>query len=216
VENLTLLSLFLMGLSYGSSACLFSCMPFLSPILINRSENIKASMEVMIHFSLGRLFSYSIIAIIASYSSILIKELISDRVFINMILGFVTILVGVLIIKGSMSEKKSCCSTSSHQPTNRASYFMMGSMISFNLCMPVLSLITASAYASNIWSAWGMGLSFGIGAVLASFLVFGVILSMIAKEIVVEFSKYRTKIEISAGVILMVVGVATILGWVKV
>jgi len=172
-------------------------------------------MGVMIPFSLGRLFSYSLIAIIASYSSILIKSFISDRVMIDTILGFVTIIVGALIIKGSMEAKKSCCSTTSHQPANKASYFMMGSMISFNLCMPVISLITASAYASNILSAWGMGLSFGVGAVLASFLLFGVILSMVAKGVVEEFAKYRSKIEISAGAILIVVGILTLLGWVK-
>lgn len=215
MENLTLLSLFLMGLSYGSSACLFSCMPFLSPILLNRSQSIKASMEVMIPFSLGRLFSYSIIAIVASYSAIFIKELIGERMVINALLGTVTILVGVMIIKGSMGIKKSCCTTSPHTNANKTSYFLMGSMISFNLCMPVISLITASAYATNIWSAWGMGLSFGVGAVLASFLLFGVILSLVAKGVIEEFAKYKSKIEVSAGAILIVVGVATILGWVK-
>ena len=217
MESLTFVSLFLMGLSYGSSACLFSCMPFLSPILLKHSGSIKASMGVMLPFSLGRIFSYSIIAIVASYSAIFIKELINDRMLVNIILGLVTITVGALIIKNSFSPSQSgCCTVAGSGKQEKLSYFMMGSMISFNLCMPVISLITASAYATSLWSAWGLGISFGLGAVLASFLLFGVILSIVAKEVVTEFAKYKSKIEISAGGILIIVGIFTLLGWVKV
>ena len=35
----TLLTLFLVGLGYGSTACMFTCMPFLSPILLTNSNN---------------------------------------------------------------------------------------------------------------------------------------------------------------------------------
>jgi len=214
VETLPVLSLFLIGLSYGSSACLFSCMPFLSPIIFGRSESIRASMGVLVPFSLGRIFSYSLIAMVSAYSSHLIKAFLDDTRMVEMVLGSFTILIALYIIRGQ-GEKKSCCTASGYDAKETLSYFMMGSMISFNLCMPVVTLITASAYASSPASALLYGLSFGTGAVAASFLLFGVVVSMIAKGVLGEFARHKRAIEIAAGVLLLIVGVFTLLGWVK-
>jgi len=215
VENITFFSIFLIGLSYGSTACMFTCMPFVSPLLLTNSKDLKSSMRVMIPFSLGRVFSYTTIAIIASYSAIFIKELIGNQELSSMILGTITILVALFIIKSSFTKSSSCCSSNSSSPTTILSYFIMGSIISFNLCLPVVTLITVSAYAPNIYDAILFGLFFGVGAVFASFIIFGFLVSLIAREFVMEFTKYKHIIERVAGGLLLIVGVFTFLGLVR-
>jgi len=215
VSEITLFSLFLVGLSYGATACMFTCMPFLSPLLLTNSSNIKQSFGVMIPFSLGRIFTYSFLAIIASTSSILVKELINNPKISQTILGAATILVALLILKNSLQNHKSCCTTSSKKPKTKLGYFIMGAGISFNPCVPVMTLLTASAYATNIFQALSYGVSFGMGAVLASLLVFGVIFSQMTKGFVQEFPKYKKSIEILASILLLSVGIATLNGYLR-
>ncbi|MFK5977218.1 MAG: sulfite exporter TauE/SafE family protein [Sulfurovum sp.] len=215
MENITIFSLFLIGLSYGSTACMFTCMPFLSPLLLTNSNTLKESMSVMIPFSLGRVFSYITIAIIASYSSIFVKDLINDQELSQIILGTITIGVALFIIRQSFTQTKGCCSTSNSKASTTLSYFIMGSAISFNLCLPVVTLITASAYSNTIFEALLFGLFFGVGAVFASFIIFGFIVSLIAREFVMEFTKYKHIIERVAGGLLLVVGIFTFFGWIR-
>ena len=78
MEGVAFLSLFLLGLSYGATACMFTCMPLLSPILLANSHSLKHAMGVVLPFSLGRVFSYILIAIFASLSVAQIRSFIDD------------------------------------------------------------------------------------------------------------------------------------------
>lgn len=212
MQEVTLFSLFLIGLSFGSTACMFSCIPFLSPLLISNSKDYKQTFELLVPFSLGRVFTYITIALIASTSAIWIKEIINNPTISQTILGVATIVVALLIFKNSFSKKSSCCSTSTNTPKNKIGYFFMGAGISINPCVPVLTLVTASTHTTSFIEAFGFGLVFGFGAIIASFLVFGLILSKVAKEIMVEFNNYKTAIERFAAFLLFLVGTFTLNG----
>jgi cytochrome c biogenesis protein CcdA len=215
VSEVTLLSLFLVGLSYGATACMFTCMPFLSPLLLTNSSNIKQSFGVMVPFSMGRVFTYTFLALISSMSAMMIKDLINNPTISQTILGVATILVALLILKNSLQNNKSCCTTPQKTPKTKIGYFFMGAGISLNPCVPVMTLLTASAYATSSFQAISYGFIFGLGAVAASFLVFGVIFSQMAKGIVSEFSKYKKHIEITAAILLIIVGIATLSGYMQ-
>ena len=216
MEQITLLSLFLIGLSYGSTACMFTCMPFLSPLLLTNSKNYKQTFSVLIPFSIGRVFTYSALALIASASAVLVKDIINNPAISQTLLGSVTIVVALFILKNSLTNSSSCCSkTTNANPSTKTGYFLMGAGISLNPCVPVMTLITASAYASNSFEAISFGFIFGLGAIAASFLVFGVLFSQMAKGIVMEFSKYKKHIEITASLLLLLVGIATLNGYLQ-
>ena len=213
MEAVTLTSLFLLGLSYGSTACMFTCMPFLSPLMITNSSSISSSMGVLIPFSLGRIFSYTSIAIASFYSSIWIKSIINNETISQMILGSTTIIIALFILFNS--SKGSCCSSNTKNVSNKLGYFVLGFGISLNPCIPVMSLISVSINAGELYQSILFGLIFGIGAVSASFLIFGIIISKMAKGIVEEFSKYKNFIEKLAGIMLLIVGISTLNGWLK-
>jgi sulfite exporter TauE/SafE len=215
VSEVTLLSLFLVGLSYGATACMFTCMPFLSPLLLTNSSNIKQSFGVMIPFSLGRVFTYTALALFSSMSAIMIKDLINNPAISQTILGSATILVALFILKNSLQNNKSCCTPAQKTPKTKIGYFFMGAGISLNPCVPVMTLLTASAYATSSFQAISYGFIFGLGAIAASFLVFGVIFSQMAKGIIAEFAQYKKYIEITASILLLCVGLATLGGYIQ-
>ncbi|MEA3290444.1 MAG: sulfite exporter TauE/SafE family protein [Campylobacterota bacterium] len=206
-----------MGLTFGATACMLSCMPFLSPILVNKSNSVKESMGVMISFSLGRIFTYVIIAVIASSSSVLVKNLIDDNFIYTYILGTSTVLLGVYMIYNSIKGKKAC---GIHKPHNnkqkkdisKLGYFSLGATISINLCAPILTLISLSGNTTTIFSAIGLGLSFGIGAVMFTLFFYGFFLSTLIRGILEQFTNYKKAVEISASLLLISVGVLIISG----
>jgi cytochrome c biogenesis protein CcdA len=78
-----------------------------------------------------------------------------------------------------------------------------------------MSLISVSINAGALYQSILFGVVFGIGAVSASFLIFGIIISKMAKGLVEEFSKYKKFIEKLAGILLLIVGISTLNGWLK-
>lgn len=211
MEAVTLGSLFLLGLSYGSTACMFTCMPFLSPLMITNSSSLKSSFGVLIPFSFGRVVSYTSIAIVSFYSAIWIKSIINNEAVSQTILGSTTIIIAIFILFNS--SRSSCCTSTTKNVSNKIGYFVLGFGISLNPCIPVMSLISVSINANELYQALLFGVVFGIGAVSASFLVFGIIISKMAKGVVEEFSKYKNIIEKTAGVLLLIVGISAFNGW---
>ncbi|NOQ32126.1 MAG: hypothetical protein GQ570_13500 [Helicobacteraceae bacterium] len=214
MEFASVVSLFLLGLSYGSTACMFTCMPFLSPLILTNSNTIAQSMRVLIPFSVGRVVAYTSIAIASFYSAVWIKSIINNEQISQTLLGTVTIAIGSYIIFKSY-RSSSCSSVNTQNSSSVVGYFLIGFAISLNPCVPVMTLVSLSLNATSVFNSATFGLTFGLGAVSASFLIFGVILSKMAKGVAEEFSKYKTVIEKLAGAMLIVVGISTLNGWIS-
>ncbi|QSZ42743.1 hypothetical protein GJV85_11670 [Sulfurimonas aquatica] len=215
MEFATFTSLFLLGLSYGSTACMFTCMPFLSPLMLTNSSSIRSSFAVLTPFSIGRIVSYTFIATAAFYSAIWIKGIINNETISQTILGSTTIIIASIILFNAFKGTSACCSTTSKNASSKIGYFMLGFGISLNPCIPVMSLVSVSINASSLYQSMAFGIVFGIGAVSASFLIFGIILSKMAKGVVEEFSRYKNIIEKTAGLLLLIVGISTLNGWLQ-
>lgn len=219
METISFFSLFIIGISYGSTACMFSCMPFLTPLLVSNSKSIKQSVSIIMPFSMGRIFSYTMIALLAFSGASFIKSVLNDNTLFQIILGFFTLLMGfVMVYRIFQNNKKSC---SSNTPTQHSStrskfgLFGIGALVSINPCAPVLTLITLSANSSSFAHAVGMGISFGLGAVLVPFLFYAFFLSTLIRGLLIEFKAYTKIIEIIASLLLIVVGVLILNGQIK-
>jgi thiol:disulfide interchange protein DsbD len=181
--------------------------------MLTNSSSLKASFGVLIPFSFGRVVSYTSIAVVSFYSAIWIKSIINNETISQSILGSTTIIIALFILFNSSNS--SCCSSSSKNVSNKIGYFILGFGISLNPCIPVMSLISVSINANELYQALLFGAVFGIGAISASFIVFGIIVSKMAKGVVEEFAKYKNIIEKTAGVLLLIVGISTLNGWLK-
>lgn len=211
MEIATLLSLFLIGLSYGSSACLLTCMPVLSPLLLGSAAQERSFVPVLLPFSLGRLGSYMAMAVAAFVSAAWLKTALQESNASQYILGSATVAMAVYIL--FFSAKKGCAASKMHHIGGSSGYFMMGAGLSLSACAPVMTLIGVSMHATSALYALLMGAAFGLGAVGAMLIVYGVLLTPIAKETVMRFRTHHKVIEKSAGMVLLLVGCAVLLGW---
>ncbi|MCD4758980.1 MAG: sulfite exporter TauE/SafE family protein [Arcobacteraceae bacterium] len=194
---------------------MFSCMPFLTPILIKSSNNIKQSLAVMIPFSLGRIFTYTMIAMLAFGSSLFIKELLKNNTLLSYILGTVTIILGITMLYNSYKNNKSCGIHKllvKEQSFSKLGFFTMGATISINLCTPVISLITISSSTTTIYSAIAFGIVFGVGAVLFTLLFYGFFFSTLIRGLLEQFTQYKKPVEVIASLFLILVGILIISG----
>ena len=216
MEGLAYTSLFLIGLSYGATACMLSCMPFLSPILLANSRSVSHAMAVVLPFSMGRVVSYMLMAMLASVSMMQVKSIINNPAISQVVLGSATMLIAVVMFYRTFDEKKSSgCSSNKagDSKTSIAGYFSMGLAISLNPCAPIMTLIAAAANSSSLSNAAFMGLSFGLGAIGATLLFYGFLISSVAREIVSQFGHHKKNIERLAAVLLAIVAVSVFNGW---
>lgn len=209
-------SIFLVGLSYGMTACMMSCMPFLTPLLVKNSGSMQESMSVMIPFSLGRIFTYTVIAVIATAGAGTVKMLLQDNQAVNYLLGLLTIVIGMYMLANTLWGKKKNCSF--HKPVEKNSkithlgFFSIGAFVSINLCVPVVTLVSLAANSTSYMHSVGLGLSFGLGAVLFSFLFYGFFMSHLIRGLLEQFKTYTKAVEITASLFLIMIGVFILSG----
>lgn len=218
MQTVSYFSLFIIGLSYGATACMLSCMPFLTPLLVSNSNTVKQSVGIILPFSLGRIFTYTIIAVLALSSATFLKALLNDNTKFQLILGIFTLFMGFTMVYRIFKNKKSCSTNPSMQNSSIQSKFGLfgiGALISINPCTPLLTLIALSANSTSFVHAVGMGISFGLGAVLVPFLFYGFFLSTVIRGLLIEFKSYAKIIEIMAAVLLIVVGVLILNGHIR-
>jgi thiol:disulfide interchange protein DsbD len=187
-------------------------MPFLSPLLLAHTGGRWGALQVVSVFSLGRVVSYSLMAVAASFAAMGVKSLLDDPALSQSLVGGSTVFVGALILYRSFRPQSCCGGAERGSGAGNLGYFAMGFAITLNPCAPVLSLVTLATGSVNAADALAMGLSFGIGAVSASWLLFGLFMSPVAKEAVTQLSRYKSAIERVAALLLIAVGIAAING----
>jgi len=208
-------SIFIIGLSYGATACMFSCMPFLSPLLISNSNSTKEALGIILPFSLGRIFSYTFLAAIAFLSSAWVKQILDDNTLFSVILGVSTISMGLYLLYKSYKPASSCSQSTpllKKPKLNKIGFFTIGATMSINPCAPILALLAVAVNSSTLFHAMGVGIFFGLGAVIFSIIFYGFIVSKVIRGLISEFSSYKLWIERVAALLLMVVGVLVLNG----
>jgi cytochrome c biogenesis protein CcdA len=213
MEIITLFSLFILGISYGSTACMFSCMPFLTPLLVTNSGSIASANKVVIPFSLGRVTSYIFISMFASYSAIFTKTIIKDTQTFQILLGLFTISMSLYLFY-KIFNKNSSCGSSNVKVKTKGSFaiFIMGLLISLNPCVPVLTLISFSTNTTTLSEGFLYGLFFGFGAVITPYVFYTLLVSNIVSGLIEAFKKYSKIIELSSIAFLFLVGCLILLG----
>lgn len=216
MEMVPLLSLFIVALSYGATACMLSCMPLLSPILLANSATRQKSLNILLPVTAGRISGYTLLSAVAFIGSSLVQSLIQDKILMGYLLGALTLILAFRLWM-SVRSSASCCTTSS-QPKSQGkiTLFATGVLLSMSLCAPVVTMMTLSAATSSLGLALLYGLVFGLGATLLWFFFFSVVMTSILKESLVHLHRYRRTLEHLAPAVLAGVGIALFNGWIHV
>ncbi|MFT7004149.1 MAG: sulfite exporter TauE/SafE [Sulfurimonas sp.] len=215
MEYSAFFSIFIIGLAYGTTACMFSCMPFLSPLLVSNSNTTKQALGIILPFSLGRIFSYTLMAVIAYLSSAWVKQMLNNNQIFNIILGLSTISMGIYLFYKSFKSTTSCGHTIpliKSSKLNKFGFFTIGASMSINPCAPIMTLLAVAVNSNSIYNSIGLGLFFGVGVVMFSIIFYGFILSKVIKGILAQFSSYKLSVERMAALLLVIVGILVLNG----
>jgi len=212
VEPLSLVSLFLIALSYGATACMLSCMPIVSPILLANGATRSQSLRALLPLMVGRISGYVTLAMAAYAGSVFIKSLLRDTVLMGYLLGSVTMVLAFRLWMDARRAQR-CCNAPSAPSDNVFSLFLSGALLSMSICAPVVTMMTLSAAATTWYAALAYGLAFAFGATVLWFLFFSFVLTKILRESLAHLGTYRRLLHHAAPVLLAAVGIAIFNGW---
>ncbi len=212
----------LMGLLFGAGPCNVSCLPYLGPVFMS-GEGAARGWRTVLPFSLGRLSSYSLAGAVAGgLGHVATRWLQAGPAAI--LLGGATVLVGVLMWR--RAGRKGCAVQSpAEQPVRlhrrrrpwamSLGLFAMGSAMALNPCLPLGTvLLAAAASASAVSGAW-LGLGFGLGAVVVPTVVFAFVVAHFGRQLRTHLAQWQRGLVRGSGVLLMVLGTVTAMGWVQ-
>ncbi|WP_187648105.1 urease accessory protein UreH domain-containing protein [Nitrosophilus labii] len=208
------ITIFITGLSYGLSLCFLSCAPLLTPILVINSSTITTSLKIVTFFSLGRVLTYVTISFLAFFFSQSLKNLLNSNQIWQILTGLTVVFLSFKIFYDILFSRN-CASSCKVRTVKNSNYFLLGFLFSFNLCAPNLALIAFSANSSSPILALIYGLLFGIGAVLFTLLFYGLFLSPIIKELLLQFARYKKSIQIASALLLFTTGLFILTGNIK-
>ena len=227
--SLTLPAALLTGLAFGAGPCNVTCLPYLGPVFL-QGQGVKHSWRVLLPFTLGRLSGYTLLGLIAGTAGQAITELLQSSIA-GWILGTAAILVGLKLLRHSSTT--SCSSHEVKQPTHSTvqfvntetnhghhtsmpgSLFVMGAGMALNPCLPLTAILTAAAASGSMLTGISLGLAFGMGAVLIPTFVFGLLIAHFGTELKQHLGNWSSHITKSGASLLIILGIATILGWVQ-
>ncbi|EQB40028.1 hypothetical protein M947_03115 [Sulfurimonas hongkongensis] len=199
------ISIFFMGLQLGATACAISCMPVMSPILLANGEDRSRTMKILVQFFGAKVVAYTLIAVLAFFGAGLVKSMIENS-FFSQILGAFIILLGSWLFFTALRAKKSCIKGCTNSKISTLGYLGIGFFSSFSFCAPLMSLVLLSSITTNFNTSLLYGISFGLGVVLIPFLFFYLFIFKISSSIAVQLAKYKKHIEIFASLLLIIIG----------
>lgn len=169
-----MISLFLLGLSFGSGPCLASCGPLLLTYIIGTKKNTPEGLVSYFIFSIARILAYFIFGVMIFYlGSFLTRRLLEDSARYIYILGGVFIIgVGTLMVLGKRMETGFCRFLEKNiLEKDKKSIFAFGFIIGLLPCAPLLALFSYLGLISKSWiDAVIYLLFFGAGTLISPLL----------------------------------------------
>ena len=227
VEMITIPAALIMGLSFGAGPCNITCLPYLGPVFL--ADNPKRWRMVAL-FSSGRLTGYALLGLLAGALGSALEAFLQSA-WVGVLLGTATILVGLHLLRRggkavcqtagqdkSRTQVVSFAETTSGPRTSAADMkgglFFMGMGMAFNPCAPLGAILLAASATASAVSGLGLGLGFGVGAVLIPALIFGGLVAHFGQQIREHLGHWQGRLNGITGVMLMLLGGMTAVGWV--
>jgi cytochrome c biogenesis protein CcdA len=213
----------LMGLAFGAGPCNVTCLPYLGPVLLRHDGDRRAWRSVL-PFSLGRLTGYAGLGLAAGLAGRGLSQWLQSSLA-AWLLGGATLLVGLSLWRRGSRCRRPCANPTgtggeiSVAPPGpapaRGGLFAMGAGMALNPCLPLTTVLAAAAVSGNAAAGVGLGLAFGAGAVVVPTLVFGLAVAHLGSQLRQHLDHWRPHLERGAASLLMLLGFATLLGWVR-
>jgi len=204
---------FVIGLSFGASACMFACVPTLGVALLGGGDGGLSTQKMAVRFNGGRLFGYSLLGLVSGSLGATVTQLVADE-HASLLFGALLLFAGVMLWR--RGSARSC---SSHNKRNdalfRGSMFGMGLGMSLTPCVPLAGVCAAAAATGSPWLGWLLGLAFGLGAIIPAQLFLGYGLGAAGQQLRAQLTNHAARLSRIASGVLLLVGAGVMGGLLK-
>lgn len=206
----SMLATFIIGLSFGAGACMFTCIPTLGVMLLSQDIDAREVSRQTWRFNAGRMSAYSLLTAVSGLLGASLVGLLNvnhaNWIFAAMLL----VSAVVLWRKGRVAG----CSGGARKEV-RAGLFGMGFAMGLRPCVPLAGVMAAAAVTGSVSSGFLLGLSFGAGAIVVPQIVFGVGMGMAGGELRSQFVGRQQQLARVGSSVLALVGIGVGMGWVS-
>ena len=215
----------LAGFLFGAGPCNITCLPYLGPVFLAQDGGWRHSLGTVVPFSLGRLSGYALLGGVAGYAGFAATQWLEQGPA-SWILGGAAVVLGLTLIRRA-GRGTACQSTNKPseqvvslerkpaRATMPLGLFGMGMGMAFNPCVPLGSVLAVAAATASPLKGLELGLAFGLGAVAIPALLFTVVVAHFGSQVRSQLQRWRRALERTAGGMLVMMGMMTVVGWVQ-
>lgn len=175
--QVTLGTVWLLGVSMGLTACTVTCLPFMGTWALGRAGG---QAEAFLHtgvFLAGRVMTYTVLAALAGAVGLGLARALGGP-WGNGVIGAASVAAGLWLLRPKVSR---CSTATMPLATTQPIHFkrkadslpplFMGAALSLTPCTPLASLLALAAHAGSAPAGATYGLAFGLGAAMTPILV---------------------------------------------
>lgn len=196
--NKTIITLFLLGLSFGYGPCIASCGPILITYLAGTKKNIRKSIIGYLLFSLSRICAYLVLGLLVfSVGRLASQQLLGNfSKYIFIVGGGFIIAIGVLMMLGKRIESRAWHNLP-----------LLGLIIGLAPCAPLLAIFSYFALVSRTWwQSLFYSLSFGLGTFLSPLIFLAGLTGLIPRFLQGKKELYDKIFSFISGLIIVFLG----------
>jgi len=215
--QVTLATVWLLGVSMGLTACTVTCLPFMGTWALGRASGQR---EAFVHtgvFLAGRVATYTLLAALAGAAGLGLAQALGSA-WGNAAIGAASILAGLWLLAKPQGH---ACGAASPAPSFQPVRFrrkadslpplFLGAALSLTPCTPLASLLALAANTGGIGAGATYGLAFGLGAAMTPILVLVPLAGRLGRELRAGRAWLSRWLLWSAAAVLILLGIRRLL-----
>ncbi|MBU1236569.1 MAG: sulfite exporter TauE/SafE family protein [Gammaproteobacteria bacterium] len=189
--QVTLATVWLLGVSMGMTACTVTCLPFMGTWALGRASG---RVEAFLHtgvFLAGRVLSYTLLAALAGAVGVGLAKALGGNLG-NAVIGGASIVAGLWLLRRPATACGGVSPPLTFQEPQPIRFkrkrdslppLFLGAALTLTPCTPLASLLALAANAGGALHGAAFGLAFGLGAAMTPILVLVPLAGRLGREI---------------------------------
>jgi thiol:disulfide interchange protein DsbD len=205
-----LLTVWLLGVSMGMTACTVTCLPFMGTWALGRASGTVEAFAHMGAFLAGRIVTYALLGALTAAAGRGLAAALGGGLG-NFVIGAASVAAGVWLLKRPRRAAHTAPASAPlrfQRDTRRDGLppLFLGAALSLTPCTPLASLLALSANAGAVAQGAAYGLTFGLGAAMTPILVLVPLAGRLGRELRAGRSWVGTWLVWGAAAVLVALG----------
>lgn len=198
----SLLTVFLLGVSLGLTACAVTCLPFIGTLAFGKAAGRESGMVDMGLFLGGRLVAYTTLGGISGVLGAGFVKVLADGLG-NIVIGLVACLTALLLVRKGQPDHARCRLPGK---ISKMPPFFLGVALTLIPCAPLATLLATAAAGQAAAQGALLGFMFGMGAMLTPMIVLIPASASIAARLRGDQPWLADVLRIGAALVLLLIG----------